>query len=389
MSLKMRNPIKVLIFSPRSITCSRAGGAEIYIHEILSRIALKECRIFVVSSSDRSDRNVHYGHLSYMENLVSKNEFLFVLFSIKYAKLIKYFDVVIENDSKFPIIWPLLLSKALSKPFIVIVYHIHGKTLFKELPYPIALMLYIYELLSLKLYSALRAFVITISVSTKRELLRLGFSEDRILVVSCGLNLKLRNLCSVAKSKKPLVVYVGRVKRYKRLDHLIKSIKMVKQRVPDIECIIAGKGDEKVYRELRNLSERLGLEAIIRFEGEVSEERKFKILKKAWVYVIPSMKEGFSISALEAQALGIPVVGYKVAGLVDCVENGVTGLIVSDGDYKALAKAIIRLLLNDELRLEMSRNAIQRALSFSWDHSADRFLEFMLQVTGNSLNENY
>jgi len=385
----MRNPIKVLIFSPRSITCSRAGGAEIYIHEILSRIALKECRIFVVSSSDRSDRNVHYGHLSYMENLVSKNEFLFVLFSIKYAKLIKYFDVVIENDSKFPIIWPLLLSKALSKPFIVIVYHIHGKTLFKELPYPIALMLYIYELLSLKLYSALRAFVITISVSTKRELLRLGFSEDRILVVSCGLNLKLRNLCSVAKSKKPLVVYVGRVKRYKRLDHLIKSIKMVKQRVPDIECIIAGKGDEKVYRELRNLSERLGLEAIIRFEGEVSEERKFKILKKAWVYVIPSMKEGFSISALEAQALGIPVVGYKVAGLVDCVENGVTGLIVSDGDYKALAKAIIRLLLNDELRLEMSRNAIQRALSFSWDHSADRFLEFMLQVTGNSLNENY
>ena len=367
--------MKVLIFNPRSINCSRAGGAEIYIHEILSRI--KECKFLVISSSNRKSS---YQHLSYAEDIVAKSEYLFPIFSAKYAKYIRNFDIIIENISKFPIIWPLLLSKLLSKPFIAIIYHIHGRTLFREPPFPIALMFYIYELLSLKLYSLLNVLVITISASTKRELLRLGFSKHKILIVPPGLNPKMAISCNTSKAEEPLLVYVGRVKKYKRLDHLIKAMVIVKQRVTTAKCVIAGKGDDNVYRKLRSLAERLGLKENVMFEGEVDEERKFELMRKAWVFVNPSMKEGFSINSLEAQACGTPVVGYKIPGLVDCVKNGITGLLVSDEDYRALAEAITNLLLNEELRSKMSKNAMLHGSSFNWKASAKKFLMFLNKV---------
>jgi glycosyltransferase involved in cell wall biosynthesis len=357
--------MKALVFNPRSINCSRAGGAEIYLHEILSRI--KECGFLVISSSDRKSS---YQHQSYTEDIVSGNEYLFPIFSAKYAKHIRNFDIIIESVSKFPIIWPPILSKLLSKPFIAIVYHIHGRTLFRELPFPIALTFYIYETLSLKLYSLLEAFVITISTSTKRELLRLGFSKHKILIVPPSLNPETAISCNTSKAKEPLLVYIGRVKKYKRLDHLIKAMVIVKQRVPNAKCVIAGKGDDDVYRKLRSLAERLGLKESVMFEGEVNEERKFELMGKAWVFVNPSMKEGFSINSLEAQACGTPVVGYRIPGLVDCVKDGVTGLLVFHEDYKALAEAIVRLLIDKDLRTKFSAHAVQHALSFNWNHSA-------------------
>jgi glycosyltransferase involved in cell wall biosynthesis len=367
--------MKVLIFNPRSINCSRAGGAEIYLHEILSRV--KECEFLIISSSDRKSR---YQHLSYTENIVARSEYLFPIFSAKYAKHIRNFDIIIESVSKFPIIWPLLLSKLLSKPFIAIAYHIHGRTLFRELPFPIALMFYIYEMLSLKLYSLLGAFVITISTSTKRELLRLGFSKHKILIVHPGLNPKMAVSCNTSKAKEPFLVYVGRVKKYKRLDHLIKAMVIVKQKVPNAKCVIAGKDDNDLYKKLRSLAERLGLKESVLFEGGVNEERKFELMRKAWVFVNPSMKEGFSIASLEAQACGTPVVGYRISGLVDCVKNNITGLLVPDGDWKALAEAITNLLLNEELRLKMSKNAMLHGSSFDQKTSAKKFLIFLNKV---------
>jgi glycosyltransferase involved in cell wall biosynthesis len=367
--------MKVLIFNSRSINSSRAGGAEIYLHEILSRI--KGYEFLVISSSDRKSS---YQSLSYTENIVARSEYLFPIFSAKYAKHIRNFDIIIENVSKFPIIWPLLLSKLLSKPFIAVVYHIHGETLFRELPFPIALMFYIYEMFSLKLYSLLGVFVITVSESTKRELLRLGFSKYKILIVPPGLDQRTAVLCNTSKTKEPTLVYVGRVKKYKRLDHLIKAMVIVKQKVPNAKCVIAGKGDDDVYRKLEALAERLGLKSSVIFEGGVDEERKLGLMRKAWVFVNPSMKEGFSIASLEAQACGTPIVGYRIPGLVYCVKDNVTGLLVPDGDYRALAEAIVYLLTHEDSRLKMSSNASQHALSFSWDYSAKNFMRILLQV---------
>ncbi|GBF09526.1 hypothetical protein apy_12510 [Aeropyrum pernix] len=155
---------------------------------------------------------------------------------------------------------------------------------------------------------------------------------------------------------------------------------IVTTKIPHVKCIIAGKGDRKVYKELSDLTKRLGIKENIILEENLTEEEKLDILRKAWICIIPSMKEGFSISALEAQSCGTPIVAYKVPGLDNSVRDNLTGLLVPEGDYRALAKAIIDLLLNEELRLKMSQAARQHALSFSWENSARRFLILIAEV---------
>lgn len=363
----------LLIFSPRSITCSRAGGAEIYVHEIMNRIALKGYKIFIVSSSDRRNKSDRL-KLNYEEIIVSRNELLFPFAFLKFVKQIKNFDIIIENVSKFPILWPLFLSKIFRKKFLIIVHHIHGETIFKETPWLISSLLYFYELLSLGLYSFFKSFVVTVSESTKQELVRLGFTETQILIAECGANLSEACQNSIIKSKEPLIVYVGRVKRYKRVDDLIKAISIVRQKEPNIKCIVAGKSDEKMYKKICSLTDALGLKDVIKFEEKISEERKLEILKSAWVYVTPSMKEGFGISVLEAQSLGVPVVGYKVPGIVNCVKDKVTGILVPDGDFEALANAILVLIKNEKIRHKMSNYAKMWASRFNWESSAEKFL---------------
>jgi len=375
--------MNILIFSPRSISHSKAGGAEKYLHEIITRI--KGVKLLVISSTDRrGDHKI----ANYPEYIVTKKEFFIPISLVKCMKIAMQFDLYIENISKFPTIWPLIFSKLFSKPLLIIVHHVHGKTLFKELPWPIALLLYIYEILSLKIYSLFTTLVITVSESSRKELIKLGFPREKIVIIPPGHFSKESIICSsTSKAEYPLVVYIGRVKRYKRVYELVKTMSIIKTVIPSVKCIIAGKGDHNVYKELEELAKKLGLDKNIEFKEDISEEEKAKYLEKAWVYVMTSMKEGFGISTLEAQACGTPVVGYKVPGLIDSVKDGETGFLVPDGDRVMLAKAVLRVLMDKELRVEMSRKAKLFAYNYSWESSAEKFLALISELAHSKLSK--
>ncbi len=176
---------------------------------------------------------------------------------------------------------------------------------------------------------------------------------------------------SYTKSECPTVVYVGRIKAYKRLDHLIKAFKIVKDEVENCKLIIAGKGNQK---PLKKLAFELGFNSSVEFYGEVSEDEKLRLLREAWVFVSPSMKEGWGITVIEANACGTPAVAYDVAGLHDSVQDGVTGLLVDNGNVKALAQTIIEVIEDEMLRLRLSKNALEYVKGFSWDRSSEEFL---------------
>ena len=109
----------------------------------------------------------------------------------------------------------------------------------------------------------------------------------------------------------------------------------------------------------------------IRLLGRVSHERKIEILKRAWVLVHPAVREGWGLNVIEANALGTPVVAYNVPGLRDSVRHMETGILVEDGDIEKMAKAIITLVEDNELRERLSKNAIEWAKRFSWDKTAE------------------
>jgi glycosyltransferase involved in cell wall biosynthesis len=121
----------------------------------------------------------------------------------------------------------------------------------------------------------------------------------------------------------------------------------------------------------------------VKFFGHVSEEEKIKLLSKAWVMVNPSIREGWGINVIEANACGTPAIAYDVPGLKDSIINEKTGLLVKEnGNVEKLAEAIIRVLENETLRKTLSVNALEYSRSFSWDKAAQEF-EKILKKTVN------
>nr|WP_232217836.1 glycosyltransferase family 4 protein [Methanocaldococcus sp. FS406-22] len=150
--------------------------------------------------------------------------------------------------------------------------------------------------------------------------------------------------------------------------------------MPNAKLWIVGLGDEK--DRLEKLVKDLELNDVI-FWGYVSEKEKFELLRKSWVYVICSEKEGFGISVIEANAVGTPAVGYRVLGLVDSIKDGYNGLLVEDKDIIKLSETLINLLKDYDLREELSENAIEWAKQFSWDKSAEEFERVLKMVVNN------
>jgi glycosyltransferase involved in cell wall biosynthesis len=357
--------MRILAVNWRDIKNPEAGGAEIHLHEILKRLAHKGHEIILISSKYNGCKDQEIIDGIKIIRIGNKYLFNFIFFWHYITKFRnKDFDVIIDDVSKIPLCIPFYLRK---KPVMAIVHHIHGKTLFRELPLFMALYIYLTERLLIPIFYN-KSVIVTVSESTKNELIELGISSKNIRVIYNGVDDKF---IPGDKSDAPIILYFGRVKKYKRLDHLIRAFKLVKGRIPKAQLIVAGKGDN--YKELITLSKELGISDSINFVGEVSEEEKVKLLQKAWVFVTTSEKEGWGITVVEANACGTPVVSYDVHGLRDSVKHGYNGLLVEDGNVEALTETILGLLENNSLRDELSKNAIEWAKQFSWDRSAEEF----------------
>lgn len=158
---------------------------------------------------------------------------------------------------------------------------------------------------------------------------------------------------------------------------MFQAFKYASARISGLKLIVAGKGDAEVYDELHNIVQQMGLENAVEFHGEVDERTRNELFQKAWVYAIASMKEGFGISVIEAQAFGLPVVAYAVPGIIDSVKHMDSGLLVKDGDVQALAKAITIICNDEALRETLSRGAVKNAEKYNWNKSAENFLSLL------------
>jgi glycosyltransferase involved in cell wall biosynthesis len=98
------------------------------------------------------------------------------------------------------------------------------------------------------------------------------------------------------------------------------------------------------------------------------------LIKKSWVLVNPSVREGFGLNVIEANALGVPSVAYNVPGLKDAIIDGKTGLLAIPGSTEALADAIVRILTDTNLRNKLSEEALAYSKNFSWNKVADEFM---------------
>ncbi len=219
------------------------------------------------------------------------------------------------------------------------------------------------------------AHFVTISEDTRSEMLRLHIGRPPIGLVPCGVDGKLQ---PGVKAAVPTLLYLGRLKAYKRVDVLIDAFARVRKRVPNAVLRLAGSGDSELGLEQQ--VEKLGLNGSVVFEGFVDDDRKVALFQQAWVSVVPSETEGWGMTVIESNACGTPAIAFAVPGLREAIVDRVSGLLVPDGED--LAPAIERVLTDETLRDKLNEGAIARSRSFSWDASAAEMLDEMKYATG-------
>jgi glycosyltransferase involved in cell wall biosynthesis len=275
------------------------------------------------------------------------------------------FELIVEDLNKVPLFTPLWTRT----PLVLLVHHLFGRTAFDEASLPVATATWTLEKPLPLVYR--RVPVEAVSDSTRQDLIARGFAGDDIAVIPNGVDLGFyRPDPAVARFETPTVLYLGRLKKYKGVDLIIRAVARLVTEGTPVRLIIAGKGD--YADELTGLISELGIQAQVEMRGFVDEEAKRTLFRRTWIHSLTSPKEGWGISNLEAAACGTPTVASDSPGLRDSVADGETGFLVPHGDVDALAACFRRVLGDPALRDRLGAGALRFAATYSWDAAADR-----------------
>jgi glycosyltransferase involved in cell wall biosynthesis len=181
---------------------------------------------------------------------------------------------------------------------------------------------------------------------------------------------------------RPTLLFLGRLKKYKRVDLVIEAVARLAEQDVDAELLVAGTGDQA--EELHELTDLLGVADRVRFLGYVSDEQKLELMRSAWIHVLTSPKEGWGITNLEAGACGTPTVASDAPGLRESVVHGETGLLVPYEDEASLVGALAELIRDPERRERMGKNARAFAEGFTWDAAAESLEARLERVVADS-----
>jgi glycosyltransferase involved in cell wall biosynthesis len=278
------------------------------------------------------------------------------------------FDIIVDEVNTVPFRIHRMIQP---KPVVAVIHQLAREIWFYETSFPInAIGYYVLEPFWLREYRQVPT--ITVSNSTRIDLVSRGF--ENVCVVPNGVDYTPTDRVP-QKEENPVLIFMGRFVRSKLPEHAIAAFEQIKRSYPNAELWMVGDG---------YLRSRLQAESPngVRFFGRVDNKEKFDLLARAHVLLVPSVREGWGISVIEANSVGTPAVGYAVPGLRDSIVDGTTGYTVEPLNRNALARATLSLLADPSAWANLSNNAIAWSRQFSWDDASNKFLS-ALQVSIN------
>ena len=228
-----------------------------------------------------------------------------------------------------------------------------------------------------------RCRYVTVSEATRDELVRLGVGEERISIIHNGLSEVTGD--PVARAAYPCVVVLGRLVPHKRVEYALHALAVLAAELPELRLVVAGQGWWEA--KLREHATMLGVAGRTEFAGYVSEGRKHELLASGWVALVPSLKEGWGLTIVEAGIRGTPAIAFRAAGGVrDAIRDGHTGLLADDlDDFVAKTRW---LLTDDRARRRMGAAAWAYASGFTWAAAGEQLaglVDEVLEAAGQRL----
>lgn len=367
--------MNILWLSWKDLKNPTAGGAELVNHELTKRLARDGHRvIFLVAgfrqATPREERD------GYTVIRVGNRWTV-------YWKANSYYRRHLRN-------WPdLIIDEVNTIPFfakwygernnILFVHQLCREIWFYQMPLPLSLIGFFLEPLYLWLLRDRQ--VITVSESTKNDLLHYGFKARNISVITEGIDLKpVAELEVIAKYTPPTILSLGAVRSMKRTHHVLKAFELARRKIPDLRLLIGGEVAGKYGQAVRRLIRTSPATQAVTYLGKIDDMQKVDLLQKSHLLCVTSVKEGWGLVVTEANSQGTPAIVYDVDGLRDSVRNGQTGRVCEKNTPQAMADALVLLLMDPEAYNILRRRAWEWSKSINFEKSYADFVYVLEQV---------
>jgi glycosyltransferase involved in cell wall biosynthesis len=215
---------------------------------------------------------------------------------------------------------------------------------------------------------------ITVSQSSRSDLVGLGVDPERVSVVCNGIDVPHPSRLQ-PRSATPRICVLGRLVPHKQVEHALQLLARLHPAMPELRLDVIGSGWWSA--QLVAAAEALGVSELVTFHGQVSDIRRDALLDASWLMLVPSVKEGWGIAIMEAAARSVPAIAYASAGgVTESIVDGETGVLVAD--LEEMVSQCQALLTDTEARLAMGKKARNRAHSFGWQRSAEAFEHLLM-----------
>lgn len=349
----------VVLCNWRDLRHSEGGGSELYIEAIAARLAAAGNRVTLLSAAvdgapgDEIRNGVHYRRRGSHHTVYPHAAWALLSRRVRP-------DVVIDVQNGVPFMSTLVTRR----PVVALVHHVHREQ-WSIVFGPLAARLGWWVESRLGPYLYRRSRYVAVSEATRRDLGDLGIDPARVTVVHNGTPSLSRP--RLARSVAPRIVVLGRLVPHKQVGVVLAAAASLRERHPDLVVDIVGQG--YFEGELRAQAGELGVSDSVVFHGWVDEETKSDLLAQAWVNAVPSVKEGWALSVVEAATHRTPSIAFAGAGGLDeSIVANVTGMLV-DGGQEEFTRALGALLDDTDRREDLGRAAKQRAAMFTWDEA--------------------
>lgn len=362
--------MRILWINHRDPFHPMAGGAEVHLLEVGKRLVQRGHEVTLLAERfDGSEPEEEIGGIRVRRFGGMFTLHIYAPYFVK--KNSAEFDVIIDDIAHAVPFWSPCFTR---RPVVAIVHHVHQRVVETELNTILRCLVRRAERSMRETYEN----IITVSQTTKRDLVKqLGVEDSKIKVIYHGVDHQMYR--PGMKFEEPMILWIGRMMRYKNLDHVIEAFKLVSRLIKSAKLILAGAGEEE--QRIKSLVREKKL-ANITFNGRISGSDKVRLLQGAWCIVYTSEVEGWGMTILEAAACGTPAIAYKSGALGEAIIDGETGLLVNYGDVGSLAERLVELLRNEDLRKELSDNALRYSYNFTWDKSAEQTEEYLETILG-------
>lgn len=364
-----KTAMKLLWFTWKDLSHPQAGGAERVNEEIAKRLARDGHEVILLVGGFKG--GIHDEQREGYRIIRLGNRYTVYWYAYRHYK--KHFkgwaDLVIDEMNTVPFFCKFYVQER----NILLAYQLCREVWFYQMPFPLSIIGFMLE--PVYLWLLRDRYVITESESAKRDMMRFGFSAEKISIIPIGISAKpLKDLAEVRKFPQPTVLSLGAIRAMKRTLDQIKAFELAKKQIPTLQLKIAGSADCSYGKKVLHRIAASEYMQDIEYLGCVDETKKTELMQKSHLNLVTSIKEGWGLIVTEANSQGTPAAVYNVDGLRDSVLNGKTGVLTKENNPTSLAKEVVALLQNDVRYTELRSAAWKFSRQFDNESSYTGFM---------------